>query len=375
MKAKIDPRRSRRTLRRGIVVVLAGIACFAVLLTPAATAKAGRAARPLYWGATIGPQLDGAAPPWNMGAVSKFESLVGKGLSVLAFSSPFADCSNAPCSYFPFPRLAMEELRQRGTIPMLTWASQSVPSSLEEPQFQLANIARGDFDPYIREFAQQAAEWRRPFFLRLNPEMNGFWFPWSEGVNGNGPGQFVAAWRHIYEIFRSAGATNATFVWCPNVDFERRLTPLARLYPGDAYVNWTCLDGFNWGATANSSGWMTFNHIYRSTYKRVARIAPHKPMLIGEVASDNRGGSKSNWITNMLRIIPARYPKVRGVLWYDELDQGMHWPLEKSPSATRAFARGISRKIYRPNVFSELPPGPVRPPGPGLASASAQPQG
>ncbi len=197
--------------------------------------------------------------------------------------------------------------------------------------------------------------------------MNGFWFPWSEGVNGNTPGSFVAAWRHVHDIFTEVGATNATWVWCPNVDFTRKLTPLKGLYPGDAYVDWTCLDGFNWGDTRNSAGWQTFDEVFRSTYKRILKFAPSKPMVIGEVASEERGGSKPNWIKSAFRNIPANYPKVRAVIWFDENDQGMHWPIESSKKSTNAFAKAIGRNVYRPNVFSELPPGPVRPPGPALA--------
>ena len=76
----------------------------------------------------------------------------------------------------------------------------------------------GRYDEYIREFAEEARAWGHPFFLRFNWEMNGDWFPWSEGVNGNPSGEYVAAWRHVHDIFAAVGATNVTWVWCPFVD-------------------------------------------------------------------------------------------------------------------------------------------------------------
>jgi mannan endo-1,4-beta-mannosidase len=354
-----DHTRQRRSARAAAAAVAAGVAC---LLLAAGAATAKPPPRPLLWGATIGPQLTGEQAPWDLNAVTEYEAITGKGLAVLGFSSPFSNCHSDPCSFYPFPSEAMENLRLRGTIPMLSWASQSVPADISQPDYQLQDIVDGSFDPYIRGFAGRAEEWGHPFFLRLNPEMNGFWFPWSEGVNGNKSGDFVAAWRHIHHIFESVGATNVSWVWCPNVDFERRLRQLKGLYPGDDYVDWTCLDGFNWGETEASAGWMTFDQIYRGTYKRILRFASSRPMMIGEVASDNRGGSKAHWIRNMLNVVPSKYRKVRALLWYDELDQGMHWPLPPASKAARAFAHGIRRKIYRPNVFSELPPGPIRPP-------------
>jgi Glycosyl hydrolase family 26 len=354
---------ARRTAALAAVLVAIPIA----FLAPApASAKQSKPTRPLYWGAVIGKQLTGEAAPFDMAAIDAFERKARKGISLLAFSSPFFDCIVPPCVPYHFPTFIMEKLRQRGTIPFLSWASQSVPASLDQPDYSLKSVAAGAHDAYVREFAELAREWGRPFFLRFDAEMNGFWFPWSEGINGNKPGDYVAAWRHIHDIFTEVGATNATWVWCPNVDFTRFLTPLEGLYPGDRYVDWTCLDGFNWGNTRNSAGWQTFDQIFRSTYKRVLTIAPSKPMVIGEVASEERGGSKPSWIKHIFRTIPQNYRKVRAVIWFDEKDQGMHWPIESSKASTNAFAKAIGRSIYRPNVFSELPPGPVRPPGPGL---------
>jgi hypothetical protein len=324
--------------------------------------------RPIYWGAFIGDQLTGEAAPWDMGAIDAFERKTRKGLSLLGFSSPFVDCNNPPCVQFPFPKLVMEKIRERGTIPFLSWGSQSLPTSTDQPQFKLSSLANGSHDAYIREFAEVARDWGRPFFLRFDAEMNGFWFPWGESVNGNKPGDFVAAWRHVHDIFTEVEATNATWVWCPNVDFTRLLVPLKGLYPGDEYVDWTCLDGFNWGETRNSAGWQTFDEVFRATYKRVLRIAPSKPMVIGEVASDERGGSKPNWIKQTFRTIPKRYKKVRAVLWFNENDQGMRWPIESSKASKNAFAKAIGRSVYRSNTFSELPPGPVLPPGLWMAA-------
>jgi hypothetical protein len=347
------------------MAALAVTAIAACALVPAAAnAKGKPPPQPLYWGAVIGKQLTGESPPWDMNALYQFEGLAQKGASLLEFSSPFADCTIHPCSYYYFPTLAMETLRTHGTIPVLTWASQSVPvpPSLKESRFQLSDIIRGTYDEYIRDFATQAREWGHPFFLRFDQEMNGFWFPWNEGINGNKRGQFVKAWRHVHDIFTSVGATNATWVWCPNVDFTRKLIPLHSLYPGGRYVDWTCLDGFNWGATQNSGGWMSFERVFRSTYRRVLKFAAHKPMMVGETASEERGGSKPAWIRHTLKAIPKSFPKVRGLIWFEEDDRGMRWPIESSTASREAFAQSIQRTVYRPNEFSEIGPGPVPPP-------------
>jgi endoglucanase len=69
------------------------------------------------------------------------------------------------------------------------------------------------------------------------------------------------------------------------------------VYPGDAYVDWTCLDGYNWGSNpaGNLGGWQTFDQVYHSTYHDIVdTLAPTKPMIIGEMASTEYGGSFRN---------------------------------------------------------------------------------
>src|SRR5215218_5947377 len=269
---------------------------------PAPEPVPASAAGPIYWGAWIGKQLTGEEAPWDMNAVSKFESSVGKPLSLVHFSSPFANCYSSPCKYYGLPTTSFENVRQAGAIPFFSWASQSLPSSKSEPDFQLSDVIAGTYDSYIRSFAGSAKSWGHPFFLRFNWEMNGNWFPWSESINGNGGGQYVAAWRHVHDIFTSVGATNATWVWCPNIDPGGKLQDLAPLYPGDEYVDWTSLDGYNWGTNpAKPDRWRSFDELYDSTYHEIVdAIAPGKPMVIGEIGSTEYGGSKAKWIEEML---------------------------------------------------------------------------
>jgi hypothetical protein len=339
-------------------LALAALFCLGI----ATSAQAKQPPPPLYWGAQIGDQLTGEAAPWDLGALHSFEATAGKSLSLVSFASPFAECSSAQCTFINFPLTPMENARNYGAIPFFSWSSSATPEDSHQRYFRLANIINGTLDPYIRQFAESAREWGHPFFMRFDWEMNGFWFPWSEGVNGNKAGEFVAAWRHVHDIFRAVGADNATWAWCPNVDFTRKLIPLNKVYPGSAYVDWTCLDGFNWGKRADSAGWQSFNRVFHETYKRVLKLAPNKPMMLGEVASNEIGGSKSKWISNMLKTVPT-YRKIRGLIWFDVKDRNTHWPLESSSKASNAFAKGIQRSIYRPNEFAGLTTrSPIPPP-------------
>jgi mannan endo-1,4-beta-mannosidase len=330
--------------------------------------KAGYGQRPAYWGAWIGKQLTGEEPPWDMRPVAQLASILRKGMSLIGFGSNFADCTPAPCRYFEFPAKEMEKVRAYGAIPFFNWASQesAVNPSLTTsmPDFQLADVLSGRYDPYIRRFAEAARDWGHPFFLRFDWEMNGNWFPWDESVNGNNGGEYVAVWRHVHDIFTSVGATNAAWVWCPYAEFKRSFAPLAPLYPGSQYVDWTCMDGFNWGSNpTNPHKWRTFGSIFSSTYRRlVRRIAPDKPIVLAEMASTGAPRAKARWINDMFGQLARRYRRVRGLIWYDQIDRGIDWLLESSARASGAFARGISNPAFQANAEGSAS-SPILPPG------------
>ncbi len=296
-----------------------------------------------------------------MSVVTDFQRTVGKAPSIVAFNLPFEGCSPS-CNYYEFPVKQLSAIRSYGAIPMLNWASMSSPLAIDEPSFRLANVTGGAFDAYIRRFALAAKAWGHPFFLRFNWEMNGDWFPWGQGANSNTPGDYVAAWRHVHNIFASVGATNVTWVWCPNVDPNHEFGNLGALYPGDAYVDWTCLDGYNFGTLRHANGWSTFDQIYSASYSQIVnKIAPGKPLMIGEVASSEHGGSKAAWITNMLAKLPTAYRQARAFVWFDWSANG-DWPIETSSASTAAFSRSIRSGPYTSNTYGDLSAQPIRPP-------------
>src|SRR5262249_4335593 len=117
-------------------------------------------------------------------------------------------------------------VRQHGVIPLLDWGSNN-DALAHDPGYTDSAIAQGSQDGYITQFAKDAKAWGHPFFLRFDWEMNGNWFNW--GVNseqGNSAADFVAMWRHVHDVFARVGASNVTWVWCPNVQ-ERGTAPLS----------------------------------------------------------------------------------------------------------------------------------------------------
>lgn len=320
----------------------------------------------VYWGAWISGKTYGlpSDPPWDMSAVDLFESHAGKKISILHFGIPWYRSGHWPSSYYPFIPSLFDRVRERGIIPLVDWGSWDLDASskTDQPSFALSRIVRGDHDAYIKQWAAGAKNWGHPLFLRFDWEMNGTWYPWSEARNTNAPGQFVLAWRHVRDIFKQTGATNVTWVWCPNTEYPASL-PLERLYPGDDYVDWVCADVYNSGThPSKPDSWKSFDQVFNPTYAHLIKIAPSKPMMIAELGSTEVGGTKSAWVDDALTTqLSTTYSRVKAVLWFNWNAEDMDWTIESSPAAQAAFARGISSRIYSSNDFGDLKISPIAP--------------
>jgi hypothetical protein len=338
--------------------------------TPRASVSAVEPAAPatVYWGAHIG-DLFGlhSEAPWNMSDARAFAKSVGKRPSLIEFGIWWFGCDSGTCELNPFPTSQLTAIRRYGAIPLLSWGSGDEDSS-DQSQFSLSGIVSGAYDSYVEGWAEASRAWGHPFFLRFDWEMNlpAVW-PWSPGVNGNTPSEFVLAWQHVHDIFVRAGATNVSWVWCPNVSYPGS-SPDGALYPGAGYVDWVSLDGYNWGTNPHgepNSRWLSFAKLFGPSYRQVtSRIAPGKPLLISEMASTEIGGSKAAWITSAYAEIPRRFPKIKGVVWFDRNNgDGMDWPLSSSLTSLRAFRKAIAQPAYASNNFSTISGGPIAPLG------------
>lgn len=235
----------------------------------------------------------------------------------------------------PFYPPELAEIASRGAVPMIGWE----PWNEADHGFRLAAIAKGHYDDYILRSAREAREWEGPILVRFGQEMNGSWAPWQRGVDGTTGPRFIAAWRHIVTIFRRIGATNVSWVWCPYVNNGQ--LPFMDFYPGDHWVDWLALDGFNWG---EPTSWQTFPKIFNASYRKLAGLA-RKPVMIAEIGSDETGGDKAGWLRRALGRQLPRLKRVKAVVWFDATD-GSDFRVNSSPAALDAFRAGISSPLY-----------------------------
>ncbi len=85
-------------------------------------------------------------------------------------------------------------------------------------------------------------------------------------------------------------------------------------------------------------------------------------MILAEMASGGKGHAKATWISQMFKDLRTKYPRVRGLIWFEQVDRGVQWPLETAPKVTEAFSRGIHQRGFKANAFSALEGPKVAPP-------------
>ncbi len=290
-----------------------------------------------------GAYISGA--PHDPARIDEFNSMVGTPTKIVMWYVPWENAG-----YREFSVAHMDAVASRGAMPLVTWEPYDWDDrATEQPKYALSTIVAGDHDTYIRQWAQNAATWGKPFYLRWAHEMNGNWYPWSSGVNGNTDAEYVSAWKHIHTIFEQEGATNVRWVWSPNV--RRGDESFADLYPGDSYVDWVGIDGYNWGKSRPSSkgqtanGWQMFAVIFRPTYQELAALTD-KPMMIAETASAEAGGDKATWIRKgLLKQVPSRLPRVRAVIWFNE-NKEADWRVNSSAASLAAYAEAAASPLY-----------------------------
>lgn len=224
-----------------------------------------------------------------------------------------------------------------GRIPLVNW---------EPFDTKLDDIIGGTYDDRLHELAGSARDLDGKLLFDFAAEMNGDWSPWSGADNGMSGEKYIAAYRHLHDVFRGDGADNLVFAWCPNVTSEPRASwnDTLEYYPGDDYVDWTCVDGYNWGTT-NGDRWQSFHDVFADVYATLA--TKKKPILIGEMASTEEGGDKAAWIDAMVPALQNDFPLIKALVWFD-IDKETDWRISSSQASEAAFVRMANDPYMNP---------------------------
>jgi hypothetical protein len=219
----------------------------------------------------------------------------------------------------PFRTHFAEEVTARGTVPLV---------QIDPEGISLAAIAQGRYDSYLRSYAQAVRSLGHPVIISFGHEMNGAWYSWGNGRTS--PADFVAAWRHIVDVFHGWGAFNVTWLWTINslAGGPGQAAAPATWWPGASYVNWVGIDGYYYYPSES------FRTVFGSTIS-VIRHFTSDPVLIPETGIAPTAGKAT--------IIPRLFAGalsagVIGVVYFDA--EGLRdWRLGGDPAALAAFGK------------------------------------
>jgi mannan endo-1,4-beta-mannosidase len=206
---------------------------------------------------------------------------------------------------------------------------------IDPTDVSLAAIASGRYDAYLTSYADAVRSYGNAVILSFAHEMNGSWYSW--GNRHSSPIEYVAAWRHIVNLFRAAGAENVTWMWTVNVinDSAHNAIPNPTAWwPGDLYVNWIGIDGYY-----VQPSWR-FTSLFGPTIAAVRELTS-APILISETGASPAAGQAAK-IADLLAGIHNF--GLLGFVWFDA--QGaMDWRIRGGPAV--AEFRAASRTLER----------------------------
>lgn len=291
------------------------------------TVVAGNTFDSMFFGAWVGGPEETPQP--TAANVAAFERLQDRHLDVVSVFSLWQ------YNDWNWTRTYANIAKQNGSILLVTW----MPTP-----YTAADILSGKCDSYIDDFARGVKDFGDEIWLRPLHEANGDWYTWGTGTDGvnNSSDKVAEAFRYIVKRFRTIDVPNVKWVWTTNASNSGAGSSLTGAYPGDDYVDYNSIDGYNWGSAQSWSSWQSFSSVFSAAYKALS--AYDKPLFIAEFASSEKGGNKAEWISEMFRDLPSKFPKIVGLMWFSQSkeDNEGDWALNTSDAAVEAWKKGIS---------------------------------
>ncbi len=235
----------------------------------------------------------------------------------------------------------LNDVKQRPAVtPMVSW---NLPLTGSQ-------VSNGSKDSYIKAQAALVKSFGGPVFIRLDWEMNGSWYP-QYSQPGVSPAEFVASWRHVYDVFHAAGVRNAAFVWCPNTYAGGNSDQVSLWYPGNGYVDWMGLDAYP------QSTQESFLLTGKGGLDAMASFASShgKPLMLAEWAATTKPVSTLSDAAAIDLVFSwaKKYPRtVKALVYFNYVTQGQDFTLAAHASAAAAFR---SLTVGKQNFLLRVP--------------------
>ena len=294
-------------------------------------------------------------------AIDKFQEMVGKPQAIVASSSYWGRGT--------FPSENVRIIAEYGAVPLIYWSPWGPPyeqgKHVDPGAFSLRHIVAGDCDAYIDRWGAAAKLYGKPLLVSFGCEPNSNWFPWSGYANGGdakapdggfaGPEMYKAAYRHVVDRVRGAGAGNVRWVFQANDDShpDMKWNAMAEYYPGTNYVDWLGMSTYG-QLTPGKDDWTDWEEAMDKPYQRLCAIDPDKPVMLAEwgVGEFPESGDKAEFIRDAFAgLNGGKYPRIKAaVFWHERWQNGDEsWSnlrVNSSPGAVKAYRQGVGNAFW-----------------------------
>ena len=270
----------------------------------------------------------------------QYQQVAGKRLCVVTWFASVYENGNMTSwsqSYLP----VLTRVKRDNAISLIKFSTQDDNYNANHKMADLKQISEGVYDAYFQQMAQAVKQFGGPVFISIDHEMNGTWYPYSQGFPGSTTTaqDFVSAWQHIVNMFHSAGANNAAFVWSPNVPDVGGI-PASSYYPGDQYVDWV-------GCSFYSGNDATALEPLYNTY------AARKPFFVTEWATAPEKSQyyqgypgDAAWVKQTFDAFTSLYPRVKAISWFNWNKDDGNYLLQRDPGQAQVYATDIQSPRY-----------------------------
>jgi Glycosyl hydrolase family 26 len=287
-----------------------------------------------WWGMYV-PEPPGES---LTGAVRAEEGYLGRPLGIIENYHDMSDTANGI-----FPTSAEAKLA-RTHILLYSWAPADWSRHL---RFKWQEIAAGNLDQsVIVPEAERLKALHHPVFLSFSPEADS-----SSAVHLGTPADFVAAWRHIHNVFAQLGVHNVIWVWTTE-GYLPHASTIAALYPGNRYVDWIAYDPYNF-FTCHRTSWLTFAQTVEPFYRWLAaHQLGSKPIMLAEYGSQADPWNpyrEAAWFRSIGPTVRA-LPRIKALVEWNYNVPGCNLQLMDGTPAAEAYRQAGLSPYFQPRL-------------------------
>jgi hypothetical protein len=265
-------------------------------------------------------------------AIAEQESSLGRPLDLVERYHDMSTAANGT-----FPNAAEEELSRHHLL-LFSWEPDIWSTGVRYPW---AAIASGTLDQsVIIPEAKRLRRFGTTVFVSFAAEADG------SGASQGPPAQFVAAWRHMHDVFAALEVRNVVWVWT-STGYLPHADAIAAMYPGRSYVDWVGYDPYNF-FSCHHAPWQSFAQTIGPFYRWLAAQRFEKPIMLAEYgtsADPADPGLEAAWYRGIVPALHA-YPRIKALILWNSATAQCNVMLSSTSASARTAYRQTGLDFY-----------------------------